>query len=364
LEEASVIATERTSRREERVPVVITAPIGEELAGRIASAYPEQVELHYRPELMPPPRYSGDYHGDYHHWTQTPEQEAAWREVLQRAEVLFDFDDLIKEHPLTLSPNLRWVQTTSAGVGQLVQRLGMQESDVVVTTASGIHAAPLTEFVFAALLFHLKRFAHLQAEQRAHHWERYSAGELRGQTMAIVGLGRIGREVARIARCFGMTVWGMGRTERVDRATTDGVDRLFRRDELLTMLGEADCVVLCVPHTPETDGMIGRAELVALKPDVVLVNIARGAVIDEDALIEVLQSGKIGLAALDVFRTEPLPADSPLWDLPNVLINPHSASTADTEPSKITDRFIENLGYYLAGEHERMGPVLDKMRLY
>jgi phosphoglycerate dehydrogenase-like enzyme len=97
---------------------------------------------------------------------------------------------------------------------------------------------------------------------------------------------------------------------------------------------------------------------------VVLVNIARGVVIDEDTLIAVLQQGKIGLAALDVFRTEPLPADSPLWDLPNVLINPHSASTAETEPSKITDRFIENLGYYLAGEPERMGPVLDKLRLY
>jgi phosphoglycerate dehydrogenase-like enzyme len=110
--------------------------------------------------------------------------------------------------------------------------------------------------------------------------------------------------------------------------------------------------------------MIGQAELAVLKPDVVLVNIARGAVIDENALIAALQTGAIGLAALDVFQTEPLPADSPLWDLPNVLINPHSASTVDTEPAKITDRFIENLGYYLAGEPERTAPVLDKIRLY
>lgn len=356
--------TESKAGRAEKVPVVLTAPIGDELAGRIAAAYPDRIELHYRPELMPPARYIGDYHGDYHHWKQTPEQEAAWRGVLARAEVLFDFDDLIKEHPLSLSPNLRWVQTTSAGVGQLVRRLGMQETAVIVTTASGVHAGPLTEFVFAALLFHTKRIAHLQAEQRAHHWERYSAGELRGQTMAVVGLGRIGREVARLARCFGMTVWGMGREERADRAAADGVDRLFRREELREMLAGADCVVLSVPHTPETDGMIGRAELDALKPDVVLVNIARGVVIDEDALIDVLREGKIGLAALDVFRTEPLPADSPLWDLPNVLINPHSASTAVTEPDKIADRFIENLGYYLAGEQERMWPVLDKARLY
>ena len=356
--------TESTEQQERKVPVVLTAPIGEELVGRIAAAYPDRVELHYRPDLMPPPRYTGDYHGDYHHWKQTPEQEAAWREVLANAEVLFDFDDLVKEHPLTLSPNLCWVQTTSAGVGQLVRRLGMQETDVIVTTASGVHAGPLTEFVFAALLFHTKRIAHLQAEQRAHHWQRYSARELPGQVMAVVGLGRIGREVARIARCFGMTVWGMGREAREDRAAADGVDRLFRRDELREMLAGADCVVLSVPHTAETEGMIGRAELEALKPDAVLVNIARGVVIDEDALIDVLRQGKIGLAALDVFRTEPLPADSPLWDLPNVLVNPHSASTADTEPGKITDRFIENLGYYLAGEPERMWPVLDKARLY
>ncbi len=348
---------------EQRVPVVITAPLGEELAERIAAAYPERIEVLYRPDLMPPARYSGDYHGDPA-WRQTPEQAAAWLKLLERAEILLDFDDLTRQHPLTLSPNLSWVQTTSAGVGQLVVRLGMQDSDVVVTTASGLHAQPLTEFVFAALLFHSKRLAHLQAEQRAHHWERYSARELGDLTLAIVGLGRIGREVARIARCFGMTVWAMGREERPDRAATDGVDRVFRRDELSSMLAGADCVVLCVPHTPDTTGMIGRAELAALKPDVVLVNIARGVVIDEAALIEALREGRIGLAALDVFHTEPLPADSPLWDLPNVLINPHSASTVDTEPSKITDRFIENLGYYLNGERDRMWPVLDKARLY
>ena len=133
-----MITTKSEEQQAQTVPVVLTAPIGEELAGQIAAAYPDRIELHYRPELMPPSRYIGDYHGDYHSWKQTSEQEAAWREVLARAEVLFDFDDLIKEHPLTLSPSLRWVQTTSAGVGQLVRRLGMQDSDVIVTTASGV----------------------------------------------------------------------------------------------------------------------------------------------------------------------------------------------------------------------------------
>ncbi|MDQ3692124.1 MAG: D-2-hydroxyacid dehydrogenase [Chloroflexota bacterium] len=346
-----------------RVPVLITAPLGDELAGRIAAAEPDRIELLYRPDLLPPARYPGDYHGDPA-WRQTPEQAAAWRALLDRAEILLDFDDLLGEHPLVVSPHLRWVQTTSAGVGQLVKRLGLVESDLLVTTTSGVHAGPLTEFVFAALLYHTKRLAHLQAEQRSHHWERFAGRELRGQTMAIVGLGRIGREVARIARCFGMTVWAMAREARADREATDGVDRLFARAELAAMLAGADCVVLCVPHTPDTEGMIGAAELAALKPDVVLVNIARGVVIDEEALIDVLRQGRIGLAALDVFATEPLPADSPLWDLPNVLINPHSASTAETEPATIVTRFIENLGYYLDGDVQRMGPVLNKALLY
>ena len=346
-----------------KVPVMLTAPLGDTLAARVAAAFPDQVELIYRPDLMFTPRYVGDYHGP-RDWTFGPGQEAAWTDLLARAEVLLDFDDRVGRPPLALSPNLRWVQTTSAGVGQQVKRLGLQESDVMVTTASGVHARPLTEFVFAALLFHTKRIAHLQAEQRAHHWERYCARELSQLTMAIIGLGRIGRETARIARAFGMTVWGMGREERPDRAATDGVDRHFRRDELREMLAGADCVVLCVPHTPETEGMIGPAELAVMKPDMVLVNIARGVVIDEAALIETLRQGTIGLAALDVFQTEPLPVDSPLWDLPNVLINPHSASTADTEPEKIIDRFITNLEHYLTGAYDRMAPLLDKQRLY
>lgn len=346
-----------------RVPVLLTAPIGKDLVARIAAAEPDRIELLYRPDLLPPARYIADYHGDPA-WRQTPAQEAEWRALLARAEVLLDFDDRLPEHPLALSPNLRWVQATSAGVGQLVQRLGMAESDVLVTTASGLHAEPLAEFAFAALLFHLKRFAHLQSEQQAHHWDRFAGRTLRGQTMAIVGLGRIGREVARIARCFGMTVWATARQERPDRAATEGVDRLFTRSELTTMLAGADCVVLCVPHTPDTEGMIGRRELAAMKPEVVLVNIARGVVIDEDALIDALRQGRIGLAALDVFRTEPLPTDSPLWDLPNVLVNPHSASTTDTEPAEVSDRFIENLRYYLDGERDRMWPVLDKALLY
>jgi phosphoglycerate dehydrogenase-like enzyme len=119
-----------------------------------------------------------------------------------------------------------------------------------------------------------------------------------------------------------------------------------------------------MPHTPETEGMIGAAEIAAMKPGVVLVNIARGAVIDEGAMLDALRSGQIAFAGLDVFREEPLPPDSPFWDLPNVIVNPHSASTATSENGKITEIFVRNLRCYLDGEFAKMTPVLDKARLY
>ncbi|MDQ3514953.1 MAG: D-2-hydroxyacid dehydrogenase [Chloroflexota bacterium] len=348
---------------DDRVTVLIASPLEVHHAARIAAAFPDRVETIYRPDLLPPPRYTGD-HGGSPAWRRSAEQQGEWHAALGRTEVLWDFPLGETAPLLDLAPRLRWVQATSAGVGQYVQRLGLADSDLLVTTASGVHAQPLTEFVFAALLFHTKRVAHMQAEQRAHHWERFCALELDGRTMAIIGPGRIGRKVGQVARCFGMTVWAMARTHDPDRAVVLGVDRLFARADLHTMLAGADCVVLCAPHTPETDGLLDRAAIAALKPGVVLVNIARGAVVDEDALVEALRDGTIGFAALDVFRTEPLPGDSPLWDLPNVLVAPHSASTVDTENTKLTDRFLQNLGHYLEGNLDRMGPVLDKERLY
>jgi phosphoglycerate dehydrogenase-like enzyme len=182
--------------------------------------------------------------------------------------------------------------------------------------------------------------------------------------MAIIGAGRIGREVARISHCFGMTVWALARDNSPARTRVTDIDRFFSRPELSVMLAAADCVVLCVPHTPETEGLIGEHELAACKAGTVLINIARGAVIEEAALIEALQKNLIAFAALDVVEAEPLSADSPLWDLPNVLISPHSASTADTENTKLTQRFIANLDHYLAGKVDRMEPILDKQRLY
>lgn len=350
-------------RSDQKAQVMIATPLEGEHAARIASAYPDRVALTYRPDLMPPTLYRGDHDGDPA-WTRTPEQEREWLDLLARADVLWDFP--LASHPnlLAVTPRLRWVQTTSAGVGQLVKDLGLQGSDLIVTTASGIHAQPLAEFAFGALLGHIKRFDHLRAEQQARRWQRFSGGTLAGQVMAIVGPGRIGQEVARIAKTFRMEVWAMGRDNSPARAAALGVDRLFAREELREMLAGADCVVLCAPHTAETEGMIGRDELRAMRQGAVLINIARGAMVDEDALIAPLRDDHLGFAALDVFRVEPLPEDSPLWAMSNVLVAPHSASTADSENAVLTERFIENLGHYLDGEIDAMQPRLDTTRLY
>jgi phosphoglycerate dehydrogenase-like enzyme len=351
-----------TTQNDGRVVVMITSPLEQEYAAQIAAAFPDQIELIYRPDLMPKTRYIAD-HGDPA-WRRTPAQERAWLPLLARAEVMLDFPQYESRPVLELAPRLRWVQTTSAGVGPLVKRLGLQDSDLLVTTASGIHAQPLAEFVFAALLFHSKEIGRLQQEQRARQWNRFAGVELAGQTMAIIGPGRIGREIAGIARAFHMRVVALGRNNDPARAAALGVDRLYDRAGLQQMLAEADCLVICAPHTPETEGILGAAEFAGLKPGAVFVNIGRGALIDEDALVAALRNGRIGFAALDVFQHEPLPPDSPFWDLPNVLVNPHSASTVVTENAKLTERFIGNLRHYLARELDQMTPVLDKQRLY
>ena len=351
-----------TMHQSELVRVMITSPLEPEFADRIAAAYPNPLDVTFRPDLRPAIRYVGD-HGDPA-WRRTPEQEREWHDLLRQAEVLWDFPQYEQRPIPELAPRLRWVQTTSAGVGPLIKRLGLQDADLIVTTASGIHAQPLTEFVFAALLFHAKELGRLQDEQRAKQWNRFCGIELAGRTMAIVGPGRIGREVARIAKAFRMRVVALGRTSDPKRAESLGVDRLYGRAELPAMLAEADCLVVCAPHTPETEGLLGAAEFAALKPGAVFINIGRGVIVDEAALADALREGRIAFAALDVFQEEPLPATSPFWEMPNVLINPHSASTVDTENAKLTDRFIRNLGFYLAGELEKMEPQLDKQRLY
>lgn len=343
---------------DQEVAVAIATPLDDEYVAQIR-AVDSRVRVLYRPDLLGTPRYVADHHPPVR---RDANQAAEFARLLGKAEVLFDIDSSTAPLLATIAHRLRWVQTSSAGVGPLIQRIGLDRTEVIVTTASGIHAGPLAEFVLmAALMFTKRAFYLLEAKERR-EWERFCSGELVGRTMAIVGPGKIGREVARRGRAFGMRVTAMGRARHTPEELA--VDRVYARDDMALMLGEADFLVLAVPHTPETEDLIGAAELAALPPHAVLINIARGQVLDEAALIAALRAGRLAGAALDVFRDEPLPPESPFWSLPNVLLNPHSASTADSENRKLTEIFCANLRHYLAGHYDAMINLLDKQRLY
>ena len=345
--------------------IFITSPLESEHVARIRAEAPAGVSVEYLPEIMPKTRYAGDHKG-VADFLRDAAAEVKWREQLGRATILWDFPAGPVENGggLALAPNVRWVQTTSSGVGQLVKALGLAESEVIVTTARGVHATPLAEFAIMALLMHTKRLVYLLAEQKAHRWERYCGESLAGKTMLVIGAGLVGAEVARLAKAFGMSVTALVNRPSADRKSQLNADFVIGKDALMGAAATADCIALCTPHTPETDQMISAEVIAAMKPGVIFINISRGQVVDERALIEALASRRIGFAALDVAAIEPLPAGSPLWDMPNVLISPHSASTVAEENAKLTDIFMANLKHYLGGNPGLMINVLDKQKMY
>ena len=339
----------------ERLVVMIAAPFEPEHIDRIRAVDP-RIELLHDADLLPRPRYVSDHAGAP--MQRTPEQEARFLEMLGRAEVLFDFPSGHYRDLPAVAPRLRWLQSTSAGIGQMVRRVGLDQTDITFTTASGVHARPLADFCLMAMLMFAKNYQWMERDKKAKRWERYCGEELTGKTLAIVGVGRVGQEVARHGKRMNMRVTGMRRSA----TPVPEVDRLFDRVELHTMLREADFLVLAAPHTPDSEGIIGEAELALLKPSAVLINIGRGALVDEDALIRALQEKRLAGAALDVLREEPPPQDSPLWEMPNVIISPHSASTVTQENARITEIFCDNLRRYLSAQPLRN--VLDKKQLY
>ncbi len=345
--------------------IFVASPLEAEHVERIAAVAPDRVAVLYRPDLLPPTRYVADHNG-VDGFTLDAAGMETWTSLLSQADALWDFP-LFMPEGLSLveaAPNLRWIQTSSAGVGPRAKQLGLDQTDVMITTASGVHAGPLAEYAFMSMLIHVKELARIRRDQQARHWERYCSDELDGKTLAIIGPGRIGRQVAKIGRAFGMRTVALASRGGVERAAELGVDKVVTRKDLHEMLTDADVVVLSCPHTPETEGMIDAAAFAAMRDGVVLINIARGPVVVEDDLIAALNSGKVGFAALDVFTTEPLPVDSPLWAMENVLVSAHSGSTAFSENSKITDIFCHNLECFLDGRVNDMRNVLDKARLY
>lgn len=341
--------------------VMITSYFEEEHIRRMREV-DGRLRVLYREDLVPPPRWPGDHAGP-EGWRRTPEGEEEFLAMLGEAEVIYDFPrghvgDLVK-----VAPNLRWVQGSMAGAGEVAQKAGLGDTDVVVTTASGIYSGPLAEFVLMAMLQHAKGLDRLRREKAERVWRQGTTGTLERKMLCVVGVGSIGRAIAQRARPFGMRVVGVKRTVREDEAAWQYADELYATADLRKALGEADYVAVTLPGTPETRHLLDADAIASIKPGAYFANVGRGTVVEEAALVEALESGHLSGAALDVFEVEPLPAESPLWDLDNVIVSAH---TTDVVPDLInpaqTDLFCENLRRYLAGEE--LLNVLDKRLLY
>ena len=334
-----------------RVPVFIASPLEAELV-ELVRAVDDRLDVQFEPELLPPPRYPSDHHGEPG-FRRSAEQDARFDQLVAGAEVLFGIPE---EEPARLAwavrtaPGLRFVQATAAGAGQQVRRAELTEEElrrVAISSASGVHAVPLAEWSIFGLLTFAKGLPRLRRDAVARYWAHYPTTELRGQTLLVVGVGAIGLEVARLAHAFGMRVVGV---KRHTDEELPNVDALHPPEQLRELVGDAHAIIVTLPLTEETRGLIDRETIARMRDGAVFVNVGRGKVVDEPALIEALRSGKLGGAALDVTAKEPLPPDSPLWELENVILSPHTAALSWHENERIVELFAENLRRYLRGD--------------
>lgn len=281
-------------------------------------------------------------------------------ENIARAEVLFTF--AVPQEAAARAANLKWVHFASAGIDKSMSPALLENRNVKLTCSRGLHANTIAEFVLMQMLAFSKNLARAIESQGRREWkfEEMLDGkfDLEGKTVAIIGLGSIGRRVARLAKAFDMRVVGTVSRPRKIAA----VDEVFSPGQIKKCLEDADFVVLAAPLTVQTLHLIGDRELAAMKPGACLVNIGRGKLVDETALIKALQNRRIAGAGLDVFETEPLPVDSPFWGMPNVSVTPHYSGMAEDIWKKTAQLFCENARRYRDGK--RLLGVVDRAKGY
>lgn len=322
------------------------------------------VGVTYDPGLIPPPQgrrrllYRPDaLPAEQPGWQRTPEQEADWRELLSEAEVVLDIHMENLSALPQAAPRLRWFQAGAAGAGEAVAGTGLLEAGVTVTTGSGLFSAPLAEFTVGAVLAHLKEFGRLERQRRERDWHTAPTGSLDEKTVCVVGTGSIGEAVAARLAPFGCRLVGVRRS--APHAGEHGpFDEMYATADLAKAVADADYVVITLPATPGTRHLFDARLLKAMKPGAYIVNVGRGAVIDEAALVEALRSGHISGAALDVNEVEPLPKASPLWDMPEILLGYHATAmtTGGAANRRLTRLFCDNLRRYLDGR-----PLLNRV---
>jgi phosphoglycerate dehydrogenase-like enzyme len=293
----------------------------------------------------------------------------AWdRDTLRRLlpEADAAFTPFVDRDIFPSASRLRWVQSPAVGVGSLMFP-ELLASPVVITSGRGIRARAIAEHVLCVAIALARQLPRAIRAQIAHRWAQeelegaaIDVRTLQGQRMGLVGLGAIGLELVKIAAPFGFRVSAIRR--RTSEPRPDGVEDVWPPDRLPDLLAQSDVVVLAVPHTPETKRLIGKRELDRIKRGALLVNVARGKLVDDDAVIEALRDGRLGGAALDVFSEEPLDPASPYWDLPNVIITPHTSGAMQDFWTPLVALFADNLRRFEKGEPLRN--VVDKKAGY
>jgi phosphoglycerate dehydrogenase-like enzyme len=342
---------------------VVAVPLPEELCQLIEEREP-RLQVIRDHSLVPPMRGPADWSGDPD-FKRTPEQQRAFDAMVDSADVLFGIPDVDPDalaRTVASNPDLRWVMTTAAGGGSTIRAAGLDRAAldrIVFTTSAGVHGGTLAEFAVFAVLAGAKGLPRLIEDQRARTWpDRWEMRQIDEMTVLVVGLGGIGSECARRFHALGATVWGTTRSGD----PVPGVHRLVPLDELVEAVREVDAIVVTLPGTAQTTHLIGAEVLAAVKPGVIVTNVGRGSVIDEEALLPALDDGRVAFAGLDVFEHEPLDASSPLWSHPRVLVSPHTAALSSHEAERIAHRFAENATRLLEGRELRA--VVDTVEFY
>jgi len=348
---------------EERLNVAVATPLSEELCALIEELEP-RVRLIRDQSLLPPMRHPADFAGDPS-YRRTPAQQQRFERMLDDADVLYgipDVDPAALRRVVEANPRLRWVQVMAAGGGGQVKAAALtaeQLSRVVFTTGAGVHGGPLAEFAIFGLLAGAKKLPRLIAQQRRHEWSgRFEMGQLADQTVLVLGLGGIGVQIARLAQAFGCRVIGVSR----HGSSVDGVDEIVHPDRIVEIAGDVDAVVAALPGTVATERMLGKEFFAAVRSGITVVNVGRGTVIDEAALLAALDDGRVGYAVLDVVAVEPLAVDSALWEHPNVLLSPHTAALTAAEDRRLAELFADNATRLLEGRELRN--VVDVVDFY
>lgn len=274
------------------------------------------------------------------------------------AALVWNFQSSMLRDAWARARHLRWVHVAGAGVDTVLFP-ELASSGVTLTNSRGVFDDAIGEYVLGLMLSFVKDLAATIDLQRRHAWQFRETAMLRGQTVLVVGAGGIGRAIARLARCVGMRVIGAARTAR---SSDPDLGRIVAARDLEAVLAEADYVVVAAPLTSETKGMFGAAAFARMKPTARLINVGRGPIVDEDALLAALRSKRIAGAALDVFTDEPLPADHPFWDLPGVIVSPHMSGDFAGCQAALAELFRENFARWRRGES--LLNVVDKRRGY